>query len=189
MNELAKKIKSKDTQGKLVLLLLVAMYFFHYLLTSADWHIMDNVNLVIHEAGHTLMMPFIFGQFIYVLGGSLFQILIPSVFIGYFAFRKDFFSSFILLFWLGQNFINVSIYAGDSIVMQLPLLGGDSSTHDWHYLLTHAHLLQYTYLISHVMSTVGTTLIFLAAIGALVSIFRADTSNREEEGVILDNSI
>ncbi len=38
---------------------------------------MHDVNLVFHEAGHVIFMPF--GRFITVLGGTLNQLLIPFV--------------------------------------------------------------------------------------------------------------
>ncbi|NJL35814.1 MAG: hypothetical protein HC899_02950 [Leptolyngbyaceae cyanobacterium SM1_4_3] len=94
---------------------------------------MHGVNLIFHEAGHVLFIPF--GQFIYVLGGSLMQILVPAGICGYFFYTKQRYASAIALCWAGENFWDVSIYVKDAQERILPLLGGEASYHDWHYLL------------------------------------------------------
>jgi hypothetical protein len=129
------------------------LYCFYYLLTIDGWHFLDNVDLIIHEAGHVIFMPF--GKFMYIAGGSLLQLIIPALFISYFFFQRQLYSSYILLYWLGINFFNVARYASDAIVMQLPLLGGDSSGHDWHNLLTMTSGLQHTKGISTFIYALG----------------------------------
>ena len=47
------------------------------------------------------------------------------------------------LLWLGQNFINISVYAADAQARKLPLLGGNKVYHDWNYLLTEIGLLKF----------------------------------------------
>lgn len=47
------------------------------------------------------------------------------------------------LLWLGQNFINISVYAADARAQQLPLLGGNKVYHDWHYLLSALGILDF----------------------------------------------
>jgi hypothetical protein len=137
-----------------VFALLASAYFFYYAQSTGEWHFLDNVNLIIHEAGHVVFSPF--GQFIYILGGSLFQTLVPIVFsVYFFVWRRDYYSGSLLLFWVGQNLINVSVYAGDAVVMQLPLLGGDSSTHDWHAILSMLNALQYTHAVATAIYTTG----------------------------------
>ncbi len=121
---------------------MVASYFFYYAFTSNKWHFIDNINLIFHEAGHTI--TFLFGQFISITGGSLFQILIPVICCLYFLQQEEYHSASILLFWVGQNMINISVYARDAMLMQLPLLGGESVIHDWNYLLSTLKLLKYT---------------------------------------------
>src|SRR3712207_7366884 len=37
-----------------------------------------------------------------------------------------------------------SVYAGDAVAMQLPLLGGDDSMHDWNWMLDELGLLSRT---------------------------------------------
>ncbi len=126
---------------KITFAILVSIYFFYYASTSTEWHFIDSINLIFHEAGHTL--TFFFGQFISIASGSLFQILIPVVCCLYFYKEQQYYSTSLLLFWVGQNLINVSVYVGDSINMQLPLLGGESAIHDWNYLLSEMGILKY----------------------------------------------
>jgi len=101
----------------------------------------DNANLVIHEAGHFFFM--LFGKFIYTLGGTLMQILMPSLIIWYFWRNSYRTGAQVGLLWLGQNLINVSTYAADSRAQALPLLGGNKVYHDWTYILGATNLLQY----------------------------------------------
>ena len=147
------KWRERIDWGKLFVAVCAILYFFYYIKTSAEWHFIDNFNLIIHEAGHSII--FIFGEFVQILAGSLLQILVPLVFVIYFYFRENYFSSSILLFWVGQNFINVSVYASDAIKMQLPLLGGESSIHDWNYILDSLNVLQYTSKIGSALFEIG----------------------------------
>lgn len=101
----------------------------------------DNADLVIHEAGHFFFR--IFGQFIYTLGGTLMQILLPSLITWHFWRNKYRTGTQIGLLWLGQNIINISVYAADARAQALPLLGGDNVYHDWTYILGALNLMQY----------------------------------------------
>ena len=80
------------------------------------------------------------------------------------------FAGAITLMWVGANFINVSIYAGDSIKMQLPLLGGDSVMHDWNYLLSTLGIFKWTPEVAGILSTTGFLVIVL---GILLSCYFA----------------
>jgi hypothetical protein len=101
----------------------------------------DNADLVIHEAGHFFFM--FFGKFIYTLGGTLMQILLPSLIIWYFWGNSYRTGTQVGLLWLGQNLINISVYAADARAQALPLLGGNKVCHDWTYILDSTNLLQY----------------------------------------------
>jgi len=120
--------------GKIIGCLLAAAYATYYLAQPYQSTTLDAFDLLMHEAGHWIFWPF--GQFMHVLGGSLNQILIPLVFIIYFWLRREKFSASLLLYWLGINLVNVSVYAADAFKMQLPLLGGDGVIHDWNWLLS-----------------------------------------------------
>lgn len=127
---------------KLAITFLALSYCLYYASSPDRWHFIDNVDLIIHEAGHVVFM--FFGEFMTIFGGSLLQILIPFIFFVYFYLKEQNFSASLLLYWLGINFINVSVYAGDSLKMQLPLITGVTETHDWNQLLFRLGLLRHT---------------------------------------------
>lgn len=137
------------------------MYFLYYIRSSRDWHFIDNFNLIIHEAGHSIF--FFLGEFMQIMAGSVFQILVPLVFVIYFYLRRNYFSSSLLLFWVGQNILNVSVYISDAIAMQLPLLGGDASIHDWNYILNSLGIIRYTDMVGSLVFDVGVLVIIVAS--------------------------
>ncbi len=147
----------KMQQARLLGATLASAYFINYVVTAQEWHFIDTVNLIFHEAGHTFFS--FFGEFIHVLMGSGFQVLLPLSIALYFFYTGQRFSGAVCLMWVGQNLINVSIYAGDSILMQLPLLGGDGTIHDWHYLLTSMGILRYTPQVAATLYALGTIVI------------------------------
>lgn len=153
----------KFNYPKVVAALFFSFYFFYWLSTPNSYHFIDGVNLVIHEAGHTIFSFIFLGRFVDVLAGSLTQVLIPALFAFYFFRHRNTFSAAIMLMWVGQNLIFVARYAADAIVMQLPLLGGDNVIHDWNYLLTATHLLPYTANISGAIYGLG-LITFLTAV-------------------------
>jgi hypothetical protein len=95
-------------------------------------------NLVFHEAGHILFIPF--GHFMTVLGGSLTQVLVPLVCAGALLWQtRDPFGAAVAIWWAGENAIDVAPYIADARALQLVLLGGKTGAevegHDWEYLL------------------------------------------------------
>ncbi len=121
-----------------IIILPIALY---WIFNRGQYGFIDNADLVIHEAGH-LFFKF-FGKYIYTLGGTLMQIILPSIIFFYF-FRNDYRTGMqVSLLWLGQNFINISVYAADAQAKRLPLLGGNKVYHDWEYLLREIGMLQY----------------------------------------------
>lgn len=112
----------------------------YWILNRGEYGLIDNADLVIHEAGHFFFK--FFGKYIYTLGGTLMQIILPSIILLYF-FRSEYRTGMqFSLLWLGQNFINISVYAADAQAQRLPLLGGNKVYHDWHYLLSEIGLLE-----------------------------------------------
>lgn len=120
--------------GSLVLYIICSVYIARVIHSPLNWHIIDGMNLVMHEAGHILFSPF--GEFLHILGGSLLQVIIPCLFAAYFFAKQQYIESAVLLLWCGQSLVNVSIYIGDAQALELPLLGGDMTTHDWNTLLS-----------------------------------------------------
>jgi hypothetical protein len=145
--------QKNTTYLKIASIVLAAFYFLYCIKNPDSFHFIDAVNLIMHEAGHFIFM--FLGEFMHVLGGSLMQVLVPVIFAGYFFLRRDLFSGGIILMWVGESIANVAHYAADAVVQLLPLLGGDSSIHDWNWLLSKMHVLQYTSGISTTIYSIG----------------------------------
>ncbi len=121
--------------------LLLLPVVFYYALNRGEFTFIDYINLLIHEGGHGIFR--FFGKFIYTAGGTLMQIIIPSLFIYYFLSHKQLKAAQAAVVYLGQNFVNISVYAADAVERKLPLLGGNNVYHDWTYLLSELGILQF----------------------------------------------
>jgi len=161
---------------KALVTLLMAGYGSLCALHPSEYHLIDGVNLVAHEAGHLLFSWF--GEFIMVIGGTIGQLLVPCAFTVYFFLRREFFSATVTLLWVGQNFCNISVYAGDAQAMNLPLVsvGGDDAIHDWNYILAKAGLLRWDRLIANTIRAAGVIIMSAAVIGGIYFSFRNDGS-------------
>ena len=102
-----------------------------------------------------------------IAGGSLFQVIVPLVFVGYFVWQRSFYSAAIVAMWVGQSILNVWIYASDAVVMQLVLTSGftgsEGSFHDWNYMLDHFGMLGSTKTVAGILRFAGTAVIAIAA--------------------------
>ncbi len=126
---------------------------------------LDRVDLIAHEAGHLLFGYF--GEFILVIGGTLGQLLVPAGIGVYFMTRREFFSATVLLFWLGQNFLNISVYVKDAAAMELPMvgIGGGDVIHDWNYLLLKLNILAWDQTVGNLVYGVGVQFIIVSIAG------------------------
>lgn len=158
----------KPNPPKLAIAILVSLYFFTIVynpMMDGLWNFLNLVDLPIHETGHLIFR--LFGEFMMIAGGSLFQILLPAVFVGYFIRQGQYFSASLVLFWVGQSILNVWVYADDAVRMQLVLTSGmtgsEGSFHDWNYLLTETGLIGYHKAVSGLIRVAGTLTIFAAS--------------------------
>jgi hypothetical protein len=134
---------------------------------------MHRVNLVFHEAGHVLFMPF--GHFMMVLGGTLGQLLMPAIAGGVLLWRqRDAFGASIALWWLGQSVMDVAPYINDARSLELMLLGGGTGRdrpgmHDWENILLDLGLIEQDHKLALAADRLGETLLLVAlAWGAAV---------------------
>ena len=93
--------------------------------------IIDLINLFVHEAGHAFLRPF--GMVVHLLGGSLFQILLPLA-LAFVTARKKLSHAVYPAFWLGESLVNVSVYIKDAPYKRLKLIA-QGLIHDWNWLL------------------------------------------------------
>ena len=159
---------SKETfYARLGLLIAFGVWGFYFISAGVDWEkigssFMHNINLPFHEFGHLLFIPL--GEFMMILGGSLFQVLLPLLLTLVFVFKqKDTFAGSITLWWCGQSFIDVSPYIADAQYRSLPLVGGGGEeSHDWGNLLTMLDALEHTQAVANASFAFGSFIILVA---------------------------
>jgi hypothetical protein len=124
------QVRSGIPWPRLALVLLLAWWTLR-LASTSKWIFLDFVNLAFHEAGH-LFLSFA-GSTVHYLGGTLGQLLVPSLLLYYFLARqRQPLGAAFCAWWFGQNLINVSVYMADARELALPLVGGGD--HDWNEL-------------------------------------------------------
>ena len=106
--------------------------------TDPDGNFMHSILLPIHEAGHVFFR--LFGEFMMVAGGSLFQLLLPfGIGVAFYVKQRDPFGAAMCLWWTGASLVDLSPYIYDALYPKLTLLGGSTGEnggpHDWIYIL------------------------------------------------------
>lgn len=131
-------------------------------------HWFHNVDLIFHEAGHVLFMPF--GRWMMFFGGSAFQVLLPlGLMLAFLVVNKDGFAASACLWWVGQSLMDVAPYIADARALRLPLLGGGTGadrpgSHDWQNLLRPLGMLEDDIRIASIVDTIGSGLLLIALI-------------------------
>ena len=167
---------------KLIFAVLLSIYFLSIAYDPMLGSFLDLVDLPIHETGHLIFR--LLGEFMGIAGGSLFQVIFPLIFAGYFVRREQYYEAAIVMFWVGQSILNVWVYAADAVVMQLVLTSGftgsEGSFHDWNYMLTETGLIGSTKIVAGIIRTIGTLVIIASGV---FSIYHSlyPTSTTEEE--------
>jgi hypothetical protein len=133
--------------------------------------LLDGVDLAIHETGHLVFNPF--GEFIGFAGGTLFQLIMPLLFVGYFWRRGDRHAASVALWWVAQNCGNIATYVADARAQELPLVGGGE--HDWFYLLSATGQLEHDHGIARSIRATGSVLLVASTVWGLVSAARKRT--------------
>ncbi len=128
------------------------------------------LNLGIHELGHVVFHAF--GRFMEMLGGSLFQCLVPLLVIFAFLKQRDFFGMAWCFSWLGTNLFDVATYVADARARKLTLVSPftDAPKHDWFNILLELKMLHHDQRIAGALRVAATLsmLFFLLAGGWLV---------------------
>jgi hypothetical protein len=152
--------------GRLAFTIFLAVYGFSILKNPGAGSFVDNIDLPIHETGHLVFSPF--GEFIQFAGGTLLQLIMPCVFLGYFLKRRDKHAASLVLWWIAQNFWNISVYASDARAQELPLVGGGE--HDWAYMLGRLGMLARDKATGHDFWLIGVVLYLTSIAGGLIAL-------------------
>lgn len=170
----------------LVVLIAFALFLMRWMATDSDGYlrIVDDINLVIHEAGHPLFG--FFGELPGWWGGTLMELLVPGAIAVAFWFQRSALSLAFAAIWFFENLHYIAWYIADASIEALPLVGGGE--HDWNFLLTHYGLLQQDTQIAHVVNTLSyvgivASLVFAAGVWLMQGSDRAD--NARDSGTAL----
>jgi hypothetical protein len=162
-----------ERRWRAVLTLVLAVYGWQCLRTPGTYRWLDSLDLAIHETGH---LVFAFGgEFLTLLGGTLFQLLVPIAFLVALWRQGDRHGATIPLWWLGQNCWNISVYIKDARAQELPLVGGGE--HDWTLMLAELDWLHRDQAIGGAVFLVG----FLLYVAAIILGWRALASGGEPD--------
>ena len=170
------------TAGRVLLLVLLVRWTLLFLLWPMKEDVVGGsflhlISLPFHEAGHIIFAPF--GDLMMSLGGSLTQILIPMVCLVAFltAGNLNPFAAAVMLWWAGQNVVDVAIYINDARSLQLVLLGGRTGAevegHDWERILQLTGLLHRDHQIAWTAHVIGALLMLGGIIWAIVVTWQA----------------
>jgi hypothetical protein len=129
------------TLGMVLMVVVLAYSWLQLTNNPSNFHLIMAVNLVFHEAGHVFLYPF--GHYLYVLGGTLFEIGIPLIVTSVFLRQGSYAGATFAFWWLATALYSVSVYVADAPIQALPLLTGDPDSHDWAFLLGTTGLLPY----------------------------------------------
>ena len=131
--------------------LLVFMTWLRWLSGEGWVRVLDDANLVFHEAGHPLVG--LFSQNLEVYGGTIGQLVFPVVCTVVFWRKREPAAFALCLAWLFENFLNIARYMADARARILPLVGGGE--HDWTDIFSRWHVLPHDLGIAHFVITLG----------------------------------
>lgn len=156
--------------AKRALLALLSVYVL-WLAFAYEYHFIDGVNLLFHEAGH-LFLGFM-GQTVHFLGGTIGQLFFPVACAVHFLQDGKHYEAWLMGIWFAESLMNTARYLGDAQAQMLPLVGGH--IHDWNWLLGRWGVLPRC-------ESIASALHVFAVVVAVVSLFAAwrATSQAEE---------
>jgi hypothetical protein len=167
-----------ERRWRMALTLLLTIYGWVCLRTPGEYRWLDSLDLAVHETGHLVFA--IGGETLHILGGTLFQLVIPAAFMIALWRRGDRHGATIPLWWMAQNCWNISVYIRDARAQELPLVGGGE--HDWAILLTQFGWLERDQLLGGVVYLAGAGLYAVAIVAGWVFLSNSSLSRTEAWG-------
>lgn len=124
------------------------LFYAFFLLYAATHHgqflFIDNVNLMVHEAGHLLFSWL--GSTMTLYGGTLLQCLVPLLLAAYFFSQRNAVAFVFCMFFFFENLLYTATYMADARAQELPLVvvgDPEDSPHDWFLIFSRLGLLQH----------------------------------------------
>jgi len=175
LTEAPERVDSMAFWARAICAFLFAVWSLYFIFNGIDWEViggsfMHNINLMFHEFGHLFFRPF--GEFMTILGGSLFQVIWPWTFLFAFLLKyRDTFAASLMLWWSGQSFVDLSPYIADAYYRGLPLVGGGGEeSHDWGNLLTMTGMLESYLTIARLSFFIGSVMMLAAMVWAALAL-------------------
>lgn len=139
---------------------------------------------IVHEGGHGVCYVLPCPTFIMVINGTLFQLLFPYL-VGYYYKRKNQIFPYLMgLFFLGISLQYTAWYIstaneGAMVVASNSFLGQDG-LHDFNYILSSLHLLEYNHFISVLTRFIAYIIMFYSFTKMLILAFFNSTKNKAQ---------
>jgi hypothetical protein len=156
------------------LLLAAFVPYALWLVFAYEFHFLDGVNLLFHEAGHVFFG--LLGQHLGILGGTLMQFVFPAAAGLHFLRAERPFEACVCVLWAGENLMYTAVYMTDAVDMVLPRVGGE--IHDWHWLFARWGWLAHCRGIGSFTHALGS----LVVVGSLVAAGRSLRRERDGSG-------
>jgi len=180
------EVNASSVYLRAMLLAAAALYGGHLALMGIpEWEMsqsfMHLVLLPFHEFGHIFFRPF--GEFMMLLGGTLFQVLMPLGLGAYFIVRnRDPFAGSLMLWWAAAGVMDSAPYIYDAWKPQHVLLTGrtgDTGAHDFVDVLGDLGLLRQAQPIGRAVHAFS-VLLMAAALAWGAYLLRRQYANRVE---------
>ncbi|WP_345974501.1 hypothetical protein [Sulfurimonas sp. HSL3-7] len=150
------------------------MQSFHNVLNSA--------NMIVHEAGHGVCYLFACPELITALNGTVFQLLLPMIFIYYYYKRENSIVMGLGAIWLAQNLVYVAWYMSTSHTPQrYPFFIPGADKHDFWFIFREVGVYEYDWLISGAVRVIAVVLL-LVSYGYLLYIAFLKNESRRRRG-------
>ncbi|MGM0461980.1 MAG: zinc ribbon domain-containing protein [Fibrobacterota bacterium] len=173
--------RSTSLAGRTLLYFLLLFWGIPFILNPLNGqfvnsHFLHGPNLIIHEAGHIVCMPF--GPLIMSMGGSILQLFIPLLLGGVLLIhQRDCFGAAVGLWWFAQNWFDIAPYTADARAREMILLGGRTGKetaygyHDWEFILSKIGLLNHDIAIAQFFYFIGVCCMILSYMWAAALLY------------------
>ncbi len=121
-----------------------AVFYMYAVTHHAQFLFIDNVNLIVHEAGHLLFSYL--GSTMMLYGGTILQWLVSLLLAAYFFSQRNAVAVSFCLFLFFENWLYTATYMADARAQSLPLVtvgDPDAGGHDWFLIFNGLGLLAY----------------------------------------------
>ncbi len=164
------QLKTQPVFYRVIIFIILSFAIFRLVKGISDYvPFLNGVNMAFHEAGHIFTMTWAPFEII-AIAGSVFQLLVPLVFILIALKNHYYFDSCMLVVWLGTNLHYIGGYIIDSMKFEWASsqLFGPDGIHDWNFLLARWDLLYYSEKIGTTIINISFAIMFLALLCGLI---------------------